>query len=218
MLGLVLCGGPLLMQAQNSASQPLIIQHVTVIDATGAPPKPDVTVQIEDGRITLVGNESSRRKDGSRANGPATSIDGSGKYLIPGLWDMHVHLAGVNADPKWSKETLLPLLVANGITGVRDMGGNLDALLQWKKEIAAGTLLAPHLVVAGPMLELATQPQPEVAIVRTPEDGRKTMDDLATRGVDFIKTLSCLSRESFLAIAAEAREKIFRSPATCHSR
>ena len=53
-------------------------------------------------------------------------IDGRGKFLIPGLCDMHVHLAGVTADPKWSKTTLLPLLIANGVTTVRDMGGDLD--------------------------------------------------------------------------------------------
>jgi hypothetical protein len=56
--------------------------------------------------------------------------------LIPGLWDMHVHIACVSADPKWSKEILLPLLVANGITGVRNMGGDLGAPLEWRKEAA----------------------------------------------------------------------------------
>ena len=68
----------------------------------------------------------------------ARVVDGHGKFLIPGLRDMHVHIAGVTADPKWSKATLLPLLIANGVTTVRDMGGDLEALQSWRKEIDSG--------------------------------------------------------------------------------
>src|SRR5712692_6360232 len=128
LFGLVLCAAPLLPQEKDSAPRPLFIHNVTVIDATGAPPQRDMTVVIESGRIALIGKEG-EVDDGK---GRAIDIDGTGKFLIPGLWDMHVHVAGVSADPKWSKETLLPLLLANGITGVRDMGGDLNALLQWK--------------------------------------------------------------------------------------
>jgi imidazolonepropionase-like amidohydrolase len=200
-IGLAFCAVALLAKEKTPRSHLLVIRHVTVIDATGAAPKPDVTIAIEDGRIANISKYVPKGKGG------AIDVDGTGKYLIPGLWDMHVHLAGVSADPKWSKNSLLPLLVASGVTGARDMGGDLDALLEWKKQIAEGALLAPHLVVAGPMLELARQGGPDVAIVHTPEDGRKTVDELALRGADFIKTLSRLSRESFFAIAEEARTR-----------
>ena len=178
LLGIVLCAIPTLPQSKSAELRPLLIHHVTVIDATGAAPRPDMTVMIENGRIAFVQNEGIVR-DGK---GGAIDIDGRGKYLIPGLWDMHTHIAGVSANPKWSKETLLSLLVANGITGVRDMGGDLEALVEWKKEIAAGALVAPHLVVAGPMLELAKESGPDVAVVHSAEEGRKAVDDLAARG------------------------------------
>ena len=79
---------------------------------------------IVNGRIAAIGPSARVKlpKD-------ARIVDGQGKFLIPGLWDMHVHIAGLNADPAWSKQVLLPLLLANGVTGVRDMGGDLDTLL-----------------------------------------------------------------------------------------
>ena len=203
LLGIVLCAAQTMPQSKSTEHHPLFIHHVTVIDATGAAPRADMTVMIENGRIALIEKEGNVL-DGK---GRAIDLDGRGKYLLPGLWDMHTHIAGVSAKPKWSRETLLPLLVANGITGVRDMGGDLDALVEWKKEIAAGALVAAQLVVAGPMLELAREGGPDVAMVHSPEEGRKAVDDLAARGADFIKILSRLSRESVLAIADEAGAK-----------
>ena len=110
-----------------------MLTHVSVIDSTGNAPRPDQTVVIANGRIAAVG-PSARIKPPKDAQ----VIDAHGKFLIPGLWDMHVHIAGLNADPAWSKQVLLPLLLANGITGVRDMGGDLDVLLAWKREIESG--------------------------------------------------------------------------------
>lgn len=136
---------PLFSPAKPSSQ--LAIIHVTLIDATGRPPQLDQTVLIEAGRIVAVGSSE-------KIKVPSTAriVDASGKFLLPGFWDMHVYLAGVNADPSWSKQVLLPLLLANGITGVRDMGGDLDALLSWQREIESGALLGPHIVAAGPFL------------------------------------------------------------------
>ncbi len=83
---------------------------------------------------------------------------------------MHTHLAGISADPAWSKNVLLPLLVANGITGIRDMGGDLRALQEWRREIASGALLGPQIVAAGPMLVPA--PPPGKAKSPDPSDSR----------------------------------------------
>ncbi len=126
------------IQAETTA-----LTHVTVIDATGAAPQPDRTVLMEGDRIASI--NQSPPPAGARV------IDGRGKFLIPGLCDMHVHLAGVSADPKWSKATLLPLLIAHGVTTVRDMGGDLAALQSWREEIAAGKLVGPRIYFAGPM-------------------------------------------------------------------
>ena len=136
----VLCAAA--ARAQPSA---LAVTHVTVIDGKGGNPQPDRTVLISDDRIVSISDSSP--SEGARV------IDGRGKFLIPGLCDMHVHLAGVTADPKWSKTTLLPLLIANGVTTVRDMGGDLAALQSWRKEIAGGKLIGPRIYAAGPMLD-----------------------------------------------------------------
>src|SRR6185437_3188834 len=107
-----------------AAPNQLVLTHVTLIDATGRSPQTDQTVVIEKGRIVSIVPAA-----GAKLPKNARVVDATGKTLIPGLWDMHVHLAGVNADPSWSKQVLLPLLLANGIVGVRDMGGDLEALL-----------------------------------------------------------------------------------------
>lgn len=136
--------------ASFSSAEPssqLAITHVTVIDATGRAPQADQTVLIDGGRITAVGSTATIKVPKT-----ARTIDATGKFLVPGFWDMHVHLAGINADPSWSKQVLLPLLLANGITGVRDMGGDLDALLAWQRDIESGVLLGPHIVASGPFL------------------------------------------------------------------
>src|SRR6204780_3692904 len=79
-------------------------------------------------------------------------IDGHGKFLIPGLWDMHVHSAFGDWFPG-GREIILPLFVANGVTGVRDMGGDLPVLLDWRKQIATGVIIGPRMIVSGPMLD-----------------------------------------------------------------
>lgn len=129
------------------------------------------------------------------------------KFIIPGLWDMHVHLAGVTADPKWSKHSLLPLLIANGITGVRDMGGKLDALLDWRREIEAGTLVGPRIVAAGPFLADGKPGAPDTLLVANPEQARQAVREVKSRHADFVKVLSKLSRESYFAIVDEAKEQ-----------
>lgn len=187
-------------QTETPSKPTLVLHHVTVIDGTGAPPLTNRTVLIAGNRILAI----TRTGKASLADG-VQQVDGTGKFLIPGLWDMHVHLAGVSADPRWSRDTLLPLLIANGITGARDMGGDLDALTAWKKEIAAGKLLGPHLVVSGPMLYGGRQAGPDVRPVHDAAEARAAVDDLAAHGADFIKTLSRLSKEIFLAVAEESR-------------
>jgi len=181
---------------------PLVLQHITVIDGTGAAPQPDQTVVITAGRITNIGPASQIKFDKT-----ARVINGEGKFLIPGLWDMHVHIAGVNADPSWSKEVLLPLLLANGITGVRDMGGDLDTLLSWKRDIESGKLLGPHIVAAGPWLAGGGRKTPEQLPVANEDEARAAVRELKKRGADFIKVISLPSREAFFAVADEARKQ-----------
>jgi len=188
--------------SRASSSEALVLQHVTVIDGTGRAPQPDQTVVIVGSRIAAIGPAGRVKFDKS-----ANIIDAHGKFLIPGLWDMHVHLAGVSADPAWSKDVLLPLLLANGITGVRDMGGDLDALLSWKRDIESGRLLGPHIIASGPWLAGRGRKTPEQYPVANAEEARAAVRDLKQRGADFIKVISMPSREAFFVVAEEARKQ-----------
>ena len=188
--------------AQSSKSSTLIIHDVTVIDATGAPAKPHQTVIVKSGTIEAI-DDSGMGSGGELAG---THIAASGKFLIPGLWDMHVHIVFGDWFPH-GKEVTLPLFIANGITGVRDMGSELDVLQQWRKEISAGTLVGPRIVMSGPMLDGPKPRFPSSIAIRTPEDGRHAVDDLKRRGADFIKLQSLIPREAVFAIANEAKKQ-----------
>jgi imidazolonepropionase-like amidohydrolase len=183
-------------------SSPLALTHVALIDSTGSKPRLDQTVVIGNGRITATG-PSARIKVPREAR----VIDAQGKFLIPGLWDMHVHIAGLNADPAWSKQVLLPLLLANGVTGVRDMGGDLEKLLAWKREIESGALVGPHIVTCGPFLVSSGDKTPEQDPVANADEARTAVRDLKRRGAEFIKVISVPSKEVFFAIADEAKKQ-----------
>jgi len=189
-------------RAQSAAPSLLIIHEVTVIDATGSPAQPHRTVIVRDGKIEEIG--SSDRSRGRKLAG--VHIDGTGKFLVPGLWDMHVHMAFGDWFPR-GKQVTLPLFIANGITGVRDMGGELDVLQQWRKQINAGTLIGPRMVISGPMLDGPKPRFPSSIAIATPDDGRRAVDDWKRRGADFIKLQSLLPREAVFAIADEARKQ-----------
>src|SRR5262245_57571021 len=96
-------------QANAPQSQPLAFTHATVIDMTDAPPKPDMTVLIVGNRIAAIGKTGKLRTPRN-----AQVVDASGKYLIPGLWDMHVHSENYDKGKKYA-----PRLLAMGITGIR---------------------------------------------------------------------------------------------------
>src|SRR5579871_1451679 len=187
--------------AHETPEHGLAFTHVTVIDVTGAPALTDMTVVIEGQRIVALG--------ASRDVHPpprATVIEARGKYLIPGLWDMHVHTVFGDWLPRNEKVTL-PLFVANGVTGVRDMGGDLDVLKQWRADIAAGRLLGPRMIIAGPMLDGPVPRFPSSAPVANAADGRRVVDELKAQGVDFIKIQSLIPRDGYFAAAEESKKQ-----------
>jgi imidazolonepropionase-like amidohydrolase len=201
---LTLVGLGAICWAQSSSTNRLYLDDVTVIDATGAPPQPHRRVIVRDDRIVGIVPREELGKASEKLAG--TWVDGRGKFLIPGLWDMHVHMVFGDWFPR-AKEITLPLFIANGITGVRDMGGELDVLQQWRKEITTGTLLGPRMVISGPMLD-GPQPRfPNSVAIKTPENGRRAVDDLKRRGADFIKLQSLIPRDAVFAIADEARKQ-----------
>jgi hypothetical protein len=195
-LSLILfCSSLLLAQQRTSSRQVLVFTHVTVIDATGAEAKPDMTVVIRDGRIAALGRSGKIRPPKS-----ARVVDASGKFLIPGLWDMHVH--------EWNKEAFFPLFIANGVTGVRDMFSPLPPIRQWRAQVAAGTTIGPHIVAGGIILD---GPNPACApcsiAVGNAAEGRKAVLTVKEMGSDFIKVYSMLPRDAYFAIADEAKRQ-----------
>jgi len=124
--------------AQQSGS--LVIKNVTVIDMTGTPPRPNMTVIIEGDRIRAIGATKK-----IRIPHQSQIIDAQGLFLIPGLWDMHVHFTEI--------ARTFPMFIANGVTGVRNVGGDLEQLLKWRAEVASGKLLGPRIVTCGPILD-----------------------------------------------------------------
>lgn len=198
---LLLCPLPQHAQSLEGSGVPIVITNVTVIDTTGGPSRPEMTVIIKGDRITQVGKKSHTHVPQS-----AQVIDGTGKYLIPGLWDMHVHTFFGTWVPG-GKEVTLPLFIANGVTGVRDMGSDLDLILAARRDVASGSLLGPRMLVAGPMLDGPKTQFPASIAIATPEDGRRAVDMLKSRGVDFIKIQSYVPREAYFAIAEECKKQ-----------
>ncbi len=186
--------------AAAAAAAAVAITHVTIIDTTGGPPQPDMTVVVQDQRIVDLG-----KSDAVHAPAGSRLVDASGKYLIPGLWDMHVHEVFGDWIPR-DEKVVPPLFVANGITGVRDMGGDLDVLKVWRAEIAAGRLLGPRMIIAGPMLDGPVPRFPSSAPVANPADARRWVDELTHQGVDFIKIQSLIPRDGYFAAADEAKK------------
>jgi imidazolonepropionase-like amidohydrolase len=190
-LALMLCGAALGAQG----SPPIVINNVTVVNVAEGYVRPGQIVTIVGSRIRSIGVAQ-----GARIPVGARVINGRGKFLIPGLWDMHVH-TDIIGGPK-----VLSLYVANGVTGVRDMAGSWETLSGWRKQIAAGALAGPRMVLTGPYLEGGDVPVPHI-LTRTPDEGIAGVDSLVALGVDFIKVHGQLRPETYYAIARRARER-----------
>ena len=187
--------------AASSPVPPLAITNVTVVDTTGGPNRPGMTVLVEGDRIMTVGPTAAvTYPSGSK------TVDGAGKFLIPGLWDMHIHAFFGEWVPG-GREVTLPLLLANGVTGARDMGSDLEPILDARRDVASGKLSGPRLVVSGPMLDGPKSQFPSSISLATPDDGRRAVAMLTGRGVDFLKVQSYVPRDAYLAVAEECRKR-----------
>jgi imidazolonepropionase-like amidohydrolase len=155
----------------------------------------DATVLIEGSRIWAVGKSHSVQIPAG-----ARVVNVRGGYLVPGLWDMHVHTDG--------EKRALVLMLAAGITGVRDMGGDAAKLAEARRQTEAGNWDAPTLIFSGPLLDGPPGESDSSSwIISTPEEGRQAVARLAALHVDFIKVHDRLGRDTYFSIAAAAKEK-----------
>jgi imidazolonepropionase-like amidohydrolase len=198
--------------AQARPAPALAITHAAVVDVEGGRVLPDHTVLVSGGRIVSVAPSADLPLPAG-----ARVVDARGGYLVPGLWDAHVHVS-------FAGERALPAYVANGVTSIRDLGGRLSDLLALRGCVQAGTLVGPSLYVAGPNLEsawwldlvvrligsdsvLREYPFLEVSPryrVGGPAEARVAVDSLRGMGVDVIKFRN-LQGDEFRAVADEAR-------------
>jgi imidazolonepropionase-like amidohydrolase len=191
---------PAVVISQRIVGSATYITHVTVID-------PENSKEIQDRTVVISGDRISEVRDSKGIKPPAGTkvVDGTGKYLIPGLWDMHVHAVVAER-----LDRMFPTFVANGVLGIRDMGTPMPLadIDQLRQQIASGSRLGPRIVAAGPILDGRPKPlRPIFLAINTPDEGRETVRRLKSGGVDFIKVYSQLSRDSFLAIAEEAKKQ-----------
>jgi imidazolonepropionase-like amidohydrolase len=180
------------------AAQELVLTGVHIVGTRDGSIQRNMTVVVKDGRIEAIARVGLIGKGrGLRV------INASGKYVIPGLWDMHVHSAF--ADAAWDENVIYPLYIANGVTGIRDMGGDADLLERRRQRINRGDLLGPHMVMGGPFLDGGKNDAQTLA-VDTPAKARDAVDGVKKRGFDFVKILSRIPRDSYFAIADEAKK------------
>ncbi len=198
--------------AQRTPVVPLAITGVTVIDpASAAAPLRDHTLIIAGGVITTIGPSAT-----TRVPADARRLSGGGKFLIPGLWDAHVHFMNTG-------RSALPLLLAHGVTSVREMGGFIDSTRVWQAGMAAGTLDGPRIVTPGPILEsprylqgvrdrsararsqLADRVLPYRIGIADSQDARRAIDSLLLLHADFVKVRTTATPAAFFAILREAR-------------
>ncbi|MET9494446.1 amidohydrolase family protein [Streptomyces sp. NPDC006552] len=182
----------------GTGTGPLALTHVTVIDGSGAPAAPDMTVVIEDGRITgLAPSTRTRLRPGTR------TVDLTGKYLMPGLIEAHTHSDG--------PEAVVPALyVLAGVTSVREMRGQ-PVHHEWRRKIRGGALLGPRWVIGSPIVDglpslWAADVGPTIEVGDAAE-ARRAVRRVKREGADFVKVYSRLSREAYFAIADEARRQ-----------
>lgn len=180
-----------------------LIRHASVVDVARGRILRDHAVLVRGDRIEHVG------PDDAAADKPTATlqIDAQGRFLLPGLWDMHIHALW---DPIVTT-TVLPLLLTQGVTGVRDMGGTLEVLQAARTGIVDGTLRSPRLVAAGPILDGPHPVDPSVSIaVETEAGARVAVERLARAQVDFIKVYTLLPAPAFRAVMAEATRRGLR--------
>jgi len=181
------------------------ISNITIIDAkNGTLAKR--TVIIEEDRIVKI--EKTEELKLAKEN---TQIDGTGKFMIPGLWDAHVHFAYIEE----LAPAMFDLFLAYGITSVRDTGGKIKFVKKWKDKALADPTAAPRVMIAGPLLDGlpnvydGSSPQrPPLSVgIESVAAAEKMVDDLDAMGVDLLKAYEMLSPEQFIVIAKRAREK-----------
>ena len=212
MKSLVIILSLLVLGWAHARSPTVVIRGVTVIDTRDGSLRPEHTVLIAGNRITAVGPD-----DQVRIPDDSDLVDAAGSFLIPGLWDMHVHsVANVALDQGQSvaaQDWHFPLFLAHGVTGVRNMNdGTADVTLERSKSVrwrlVKGDLCGPsRFLTAGPALDGDPPLGSKAVTVRTAAEATAAVEQLALNGADLVKVYENLSRDAYFAIMDEAKRR-----------
>jgi imidazolonepropionase-like amidohydrolase len=197
----------LLCVACRLASQPpaTVIANIDIVDVSRGEVRYNQTVVLAGGLI-----ESISPAGAARIPAGAMRIPGDGRYLMPGLWDMHVHLRGDRRKPTLrtadDNAALLGLFLPNGVVGIREMGGDLaDEVMQWRAEIAAGSRAGPRILTAGRKIDGEPPVWPGSLGVKTAAEGREAVRQVKQAGADFVKIyFSDVAPDVLKAVVEEA--------------
>lgn len=193
---------------KKTESADLAIQNVSVIDATGADTKTEMTVLINGNQIYKI-EKTSKTKIADNVK----VVDGSGKFLIPGLWDSHIHPYMEDKPIDVIGHKFISIYIANGITSVRVMLGSPEQH-QMSEEIASGKLMGPRMLIASPLAAGPAPGRSDSSGVYNAEKGRQFVQESFHAGADFIKVGSYLPPDAYFGIANEA--KLLGIPFTGH--
>jgi len=172
-----------------------VITNVNIVDLNTGKILKNKTIAIDNNRIAAISDKEIVSSDSTIV------INGKGKYLIPGLWDMHAHY-------RWSHVDLDPLLIANGITGIREMWGDMPAFVDIPKRSQQEGLLSPDVYRTADLIDGNPPSFPAgCLVVTTPDEAVDAVKSQMDKNVDFIKVYSSLSEECFMAIAEEANKR-----------
>ncbi len=183
----------------------ILIKDVHIVDVEKGQITSNQNLVILDNRIVHI--DSNAQHFDYKVTG---IVEASGKYIIPGLWDMHAH----PDDPEvWrmkpeadKRDLMMPLFVVHGVTGIRDMAGSLDVVKAWRKQYEAGELLTPKIFAGGPLLD-GPNPMWDGSVgIDSPEKVKPIVDSLIMEGVDFLKVYSLLPRGIYLELSRYANE------------
>ncbi|MFC6689198.1 amidohydrolase family protein [Jhaorihella thermophila] len=183
--------------ATSAAQADTLLNDVTIVDIESGALAPGQSVLIEGTEIAAVGPDLTAGDD-------VRHIDGEGGFLIPGLWDSHVHIFSSPTEP----DTALPLYLINGITGIRDMGALWPIADQQalQARIETGDVLGPRLILSGAWVDASPGSWPGMFLADTPEEARAVVDRIAAEGWAAVKSYSMLDEATYLALAEAASE------------
>ena len=190
----------LLLFAAPARADDVAFTNVTVVDVVEGRLIRDQVVRISGERIVEVVPAA-----GARIPKRIRVVDAKGKFLIPGLWDMHTHLLG--GVPPGCPELTFPLTIAHGVTGIREVGSFLDYVFAWREEVESGRMVGPRIVGTDRLIDGMPPVYPGIAnVTRTPENARQIVDILLGRGADFVKAYEMLRRDTFFALVDQAKK------------